>query len=77
MRTFAAIILILLAVMTGGCSLLFSPYGLQDVFDGFAGGMGVIWLIGVGITVLLGLGAKRLLRRPPPPGGQDGTPPVR
>ncbi|MCF1709674.1 hypothetical protein L0V05_12710 [Tabrizicola sp. J26] len=71
MRTFGAMILILLAVMTGGCSLLFSPYGLQDVFQGFSGGVGWIWLVGVGITLLAIRGAVRLLRRPAP-----ATPPL-
>ncbi len=84
MKTFGALILILLAVMTGGCSLLFSPYGLQDIFEGFSGGVGWIWLIGVGITILSVRGAVRLLRRPSPPvtvpppsDTPEGKPPLR
>lgn len=85
MRVFGAILLLLIAALTGGCSLLFSPFALQDMVQGFSGGVGWLWLVSVGITALAVLQAIRLLRRRPPgpgqppprPDRQDGPPPGR
>lgn len=59
MRTFFAVILILLAVLTGGCSLMFFP------MISAAGGGNIlpIWSVGVAITVICIFAAISLLRK--------------
>ena len=63
MRTFFGVILALLAVTTGGCSLLFS--NMIYNFDDFV----TIWGLGGIPAVICGYSAWRLLRRAKPEEG--------
>ena len=62
MRTFFGVILVLLAILSGGCSLAFSTI----VFSNLSGDAGVlmIWLGGILIAALSIWGAIVLFRRP-------------
>ncbi len=79
MRTFFGIVLLLVAILSGGCSLLFSTWVLGDL-SGDAGVL-MIWLGGILIAALSIWGAIVLLRRPDPrsdkttatTGSKDGT----
>ena len=65
MRIFFGVILILLAVLTGGCSLLFSTWVFGDLAGD--GSVMVLWLGGVLIAAASIWGAVALLRRPAAP----------
>lgn len=63
MRVFGAVLLFLLAALTGGCSLLFT-FGLYSS-GGSPDGAMLIWFIGIVISVLSFWRGRVLLRRRP------------
>lgn len=71
MRYVGILILSLIAIFFGGCSLLITPTILTDGF----GILPLLWLLGFGIAALCFLGIKKILARGKPADqGRAGTP---
>lgn len=79
MRNFFGIFLLLVAILSGGCSLVFTTTVFQDL--GGSSDVVIIWVLGLLMGGLSLWGAIALLRGPAvergkapvPPGPKDGT----
>ena len=56
---FFGLVLVLVAILSGGCSLVFSGFALQSMSDS---GLMLIWLSGFALCALSLWGAVRLFR---------------
>jgi hypothetical protein len=71
MKVFFAVMLILVAVLAGGCSLIFAIGGLMDAgSSGLLPVFAMFFVPGFVVAILCGWGAKSLLSKPKPP--QEG-----